>query len=85
MAHGLTYRLLGSRKNGILRQCMHVACVRLLNVPLAVLTVPGLLLLLQSLGAGEKDDRDVMAAIQASKRVGEVADPDVMAAIAEST
>lgn len=52
------------------------------------------LLLLQSLGAGEKDDRDVIAAIEASKRENtatgygkeqeEEEDPEILKAMAES-
>ncbi|CAM9843761.1 unnamed protein product [Scytosiphon promiscuus] len=42
--------------------------------------------LAESLGAGEKDDRDVIAAIEASKReeAGEERDPEISRAIAES-
>lgn len=48
---------------------------------------------LQSLGAGERDDRDVIAAIEASKRENNVAvagygkeeeDPEILKAMAES-
>lgn len=41
---------------------------------------------MQSLGAGEKDDRDVIAAIEASKReeATEEGDPEVLRAMEES-
>lgn len=60
--------------------CFVCVCVRALGVAM------------QSLGAGEKDDRDVIAAIEASKRENnangyreqEEDDPEILKAMAES-
>lgn len=62
-------------------------CQMVTVVPRALLSV----LELQSLGAGERDDRDVIAAMEASKRKNnnskeeeDKQDPEVLEAIAES-